>query len=174
MYNTINKSNLSTEQSTLLNNTYKSFLRNGANLSEEKKNKIRDIDIKLSKLSLDFGQNLLKETNDFELLVSDIKKLEGLSDDHIEAAKMLAESKNKKGWLFTLDYPSYVPFVIFRYRLLRKEITIAFGQRGFKNNEFDYSWLITWANPELKNLAWLAFIPIIVIIVSSVWPMEQI
>ena len=101
VYNTINKSSLSTEKSTLLNNTYKSFLRNGANLSAEKKNKLRGIDIKLSKLSLDFGQNLLKETNDFELLVKDIKKLDGLSEDHIEAAKMLAESKNKKGWLFT-------------------------------------------------------------------------
>jgi peptidyl-dipeptidase Dcp len=138
VYNTINKSSLSTEKSTLLNNTYKSFLRNGANLSAEKKNKLRGIDIKLSKLSLDFGQNLLKETNDFELLVKDIKKLDGLSEDHIEAAKMLAESKNKKGWLFTLDYPSYSALVTYcKNRLLRKEITIAFGQRAFKNNEFD-------------------------------------
>ena len=138
VYNTINKSSLSTEKSTLLNNTYKSFLRNGANLSAEKKNKLRGIDIKLSKLSLDFGQNLLKETNDFELLVKDIKKLDGLSEDHIEAAKILAESKNKKGWLFTLDYPSYSALVTYcKNRLLRKEITIAFGQRAFKNNEFD-------------------------------------
>ena len=138
VYNTINKSSLSTEKSTLLNNTYKSFLRNGANLSAEKKNKLRGIDIKLSKLSLDFGQNLLKETNDFELLVKDIKKLDGLSEDHIEASKMLAESKNKKGWLFTLDYPSYSALVTYcKNRLLRKEITIAFGQRAFKNNEFD-------------------------------------
>ena len=138
VYNTINKSSLSTEKSTLLNNTYKSFLRNGANLSAEKKNKLRGIDIKLSKLSLDFGQNLLKETNDFELLVKDIKKLDGLSEDHIEAAKILAESKNKKGWLFTLDYPSYSALVTYcKNRLLRKEITIAFGQRAFKNNKFD-------------------------------------
>ena len=152
VYNTINKSNLSAEKSTLLNNTYKSFLRNGANLSEEKKNKIRDIDIKLSKLSLDFGQNLLKETNDFELVVSDIKKLEGLSDDHIEAAKMLAESKNKKGWLFTLDYPSYSALVTYcKNRLLRKEITIAFGQRAFKNNEFDNQKIVI----EIVNLRYM-------------------
>ena len=138
VYNTLDKSTLTTEKSTLLNKTYKSFLRNGANLNTENKDKLRDIDIKLSKLSLDFGQNLLKETNDFELLVNNINKLDGLSDDHIEAAKMLAESKNKKGWLFTLDYPSYSALVTYcKNRLLRKEITIAFGQRAFKNNKFD-------------------------------------
>ena len=138
VYNTLDKSTLTTEKSTLLNKTYKSFLRNGANLNAENKDKLRDIDIKLSKLSLDFGQNLLKETNDFELLVNNINKLDGLSDDHIEAAKMLAESKNKKGWLFTLDYPSYSALVTYcKNRLLRKEITIAFGQRAFKNNKFD-------------------------------------
>ena len=138
VYNTLDKSTLTTEKSTLLNKTYKSFLRNGANLNAENKDKLRDIDIKLSKLSLDFGQNLLKETNDFELLVNNINKLDGLSDDHIEAAKMLAESKNKKGWLFTLDYPSYSAVVTYcKNRLLRKEITIAFGQRAFKNNKFD-------------------------------------
>ena len=91
VYNTLDKSTLTTEKSTLLNKTYKSFLRNGANLNAENKDKLRDIDIKLSKLSLDFGQNLLKETNDFELLVNNINKLDGLSDDHIEAAKMLEE-----------------------------------------------------------------------------------
>ena len=138
VYNTLDKSTLTTEKSTLLNKTYKSFLRNGANLNAENKDKLRDIDIKLSKLSLDFGQNLLKETNDFELLVNNINKLDGLSDDHIEAAKILAESKNKKGWLFTLDYPSYSALVTYcKNRLLRKEITIAFGQRAFKNNKFD-------------------------------------
>ena len=138
VYNTLDKSTLTTEKSTLLNKTYKSFLRNGANLNAENKDKLRDIDIKLSKLSLDFGQNLLKETNDFELLVNNINKLDGLSDDHIEAAKMLAESKNKKGWLFTLDYPSYSALATYcKNRLLRKEITIAFGQRAFKNNKFD-------------------------------------
>ena len=138
VYNTLDKSTLTIEKSTLLNKTYKSFLRNGANLNAKNKDKLRDIDIKLSKLSLDFGQNLLKETNDFELLVNNINKLDGLSDDHIEAAKMLAESKNKKGWLFTLDYPSYSALVTYcKNRLLRKEITIAFGQRAFKNNKFD-------------------------------------
>ena len=138
VYNLTNKNSLSNEENTLLENTYKSFLRNGANLSNKDKNKLRKLDIMLGKLSLNFGQNLLKETNEYELLISDEKKLDGLSHDHKEAAKMLAKSKNKKGWLFTLDYPSFSALITYcKIRSLRKEITIAFGQRAFKNNEFD-------------------------------------
>ena len=138
VYNLTNKNSLSNEENTLLENTYKSFLRNGANLSNKDKNKLRKLDIMLSKLSLNFGQNLLKETNEYELLISDEKKLDGLSHDHKEAAKMLAKSKNKKGWLFTLDYPSFSALITYcKNRSLRKEITIAFGQRAFKNNESD-------------------------------------
>ena len=138
VYNLTNKNSLSNEENTLLENTYKSFLRNGANLSNKDKNKLRKLDIMLGKLSLNFGQNLLKETNEYELLISDEKKLDGLSHDHKEAAKMLAKSKNKKGWLFTLDYPSFSSLITYcKNRSLRKEITIAFGQRAFKNNESD-------------------------------------
>ena len=138
VYNSINKDNLSKEENTLLNNTYKSFLRNGGNLSSNNKKKLREIDVKLSKLSLDFGQNLLKESNDYELVVNNVKRLEGLSKDHLAAAKILADSKNKKGWLFNLDYPSYSALVTYcKDRALRKEITISFGQRAFKNNEND-------------------------------------
>jgi len=138
IYDLTDKNSLSSEENTLLKNTYKSFTRNGANLSNKDKSKLRELDIMLGKLSLKFGQNLLKETNEYELLVSDEKKLDGLTDDHKEAAKILAESKNKKGWLFTLDYPSYSALITYcKNRLLRKEITIAFGQRAFKNNESD-------------------------------------
>ena len=138
VYNLTDKNSLSNEENTLLENTYKSFLRNGANLSNKDKNKLRKLDIMLGKLSLNFGQNLLKETNEYELLISDEKKLDGLSHDHKEAAKMLAKSKNKKGWLFTLDYPSFSALITYcKNRSLRKEITIAFGQRAFKNNESD-------------------------------------
>ena len=138
VYNLTDKNSLSNEEKTLLKNTYKSFLRNGANLSNKDKNKLRKLDIMLGKLSLNFGQNLLKETNEYELLISDEKKLDGLSHDHKEAAKMLAKSKNKKGWLFTLDYPSFSALITYcKNRSLRKEITIAFGQRAFKNNESD-------------------------------------
>ena len=138
VYNLTDKNSLSNEENTLLENTYKSFLRNGANLSNKDKNKLRKLDIMLGKLSLNFGQNLLKETNEYELLISDEKKLDGLSHDHKEAAKMLAKSKNKKGWLFTLDYPSFSALITYcKNRSLRKEITIDFGQRAFKNNESD-------------------------------------
>ena len=138
IYDLTDKNSLSNEENTLLKNTYKSFIRNGANLSNKDKNKLRELDIILGKLSLKFGQNLLKETNEYELLISDEKKLDGLTKDHKEAAKILAESKNKKGWLFTLDYPSYSALITYcKNRLLRKEITIAFGQRAFKNNESD-------------------------------------
>ena len=138
VYNLTDKNSLSNEENTLLENTYKSFLRNGANLSNKDKNKLRKLDIMLGKLSLNFGQNLLKETNEYELLISDEKKLDGLSHVHKEAAKMLAKSKNKKGWLFTLDYPSFSSLITYcKNRSLRKEITIAFGQRAFKNNESD-------------------------------------
>ena len=138
IYDLTDRNSLSNEENTLLKNTYKSFLRNGANLSNKDKSKLRELDIMLGKLSLKFGQNLLKETNEYELLISDEKKLDGLSHDHKEAAKMLAKSKNKKGWLFTLDYPSFSALITYcKNRSLRKEITIAFGQRAFKNNESD-------------------------------------
>ena len=129
---------LSPEESTLLEKKYKSFSRNGADLSEDKKEQLRDIDMKLSKLSLQFGENVLAETNKFEMLITDESELSGLPDGAKEAAKAMAEAKNKKGWLFTLDYPSYVPFMTYAdNRELRKKLSIAFGSKGFKNDEVD-------------------------------------
>lgn len=130
--------NLSTEQATLLDKKYKSFSRNGANLSEDKKSKLRDIDLQLSKLSLQFGENVLAETQAFQLHITDEKDLSGLPEGTIEAAHLLAKSQDKKGWIFTLDYPSYLPFVTYAdNRELRKKMAIAFGSKGFQNNEFD-------------------------------------
>ncbi|MCL6295651.1 M3 family metallopeptidase [Jejuia spongiicola] len=129
---------LSVEQETLLDKKYKSFSRNGANLSEDKKEKLREIDKQLSQLKLKFGENILSETNKFEMLITDKKKLSGLPEGTKEAAYQLAESKNKKGWLFTLDYPSYIPFVTYAdNRELRKKISLAAGAKGFKNDELD-------------------------------------
>lgn len=133
-----NNKNLSVEQRTLLDNTYRSFVRNGSKLNYVDKEKLKEIDKKLSKLSLDFGQNLLKETNNYELNIINKNKLNGLSDDHLEAAKSLAESKNKKGWLFTLEYPSYSSLITYcSDRNIRKEISIAYGKRAFQNNKYD-------------------------------------
>ncbi|MEP3838002.1 MAG: M3 family metallopeptidase [Algibacter sp.] len=138
VYESKSELNLTEEQSTLLDKKYKGFSRNGANLPEGKKVKLREIDKKLSQLSLKFGENVLAETNKFEMLISDESDLSGLPEGTIEAAKQLAESKDKEGWLFTLDYPSYIPFVTYAdNRELRKKITLAAGSKAFKNDELD-------------------------------------
>jgi len=130
--------NLNPEQTTLLDKKYKSFSRNGANLPEDKKNQLREIDKELSKLSLQFGENVLAETNNFELHLTDEKDLAGLPEGTIEAARLLAKNQEKEGWIFTLDYPSYVPFLTYAdNRELRKKMAIAFGAKAFQNNEFN-------------------------------------
>jgi peptidyl-dipeptidase Dcp len=130
--------NLTPEQTTLLDKKYKSFSRNGANLPEDKKDQLREIDKELSKLSLQFGENVLAETNAFELHLTDETDLAGLPEGTIEAARLLAKEKGKEGWIFTLDHPSYVPFLTYAdNRELRKKMAIAFGAKAFQNNEFD-------------------------------------
>ncbi|WP_268225294.1 M3 family metallopeptidase [Sinomicrobium oceani] len=129
---------LNAEQTTLLENRYKSFARNGAALSEDKKNKLREIDKKLSSLSLKFGENVLAETNAFELHLTDEKDISGIPEGALEAAKNLAESKDKEGWVFDLNYPSLVPFLTYAdNRELRKKMLLASGSKGFHNDELD-------------------------------------
>ncbi len=138
VYEQREKLNLNPEQTTLLDKKYKSFSRNGANLSEDKKNQLREIDKELSKLSLQFGENVLAETQAYQLHITNESDLAGLPEGTIEAARTLAKSQEKEGWIFTLDYPSYVPFVTYAdNRELRKKMAIAFGAKGFQNNEFD-------------------------------------
>jgi Zn-dependent oligopeptidase len=130
--------NLNPEQSTLLDKKYKSFSRNGANLPEDKKSQLREIDKELSTLSLKFGENVLAETQAFEMHLTDEKDLAGLPEGTIEAARSLVKSQEKEGWIFTLDHPSYIPFVTYSdNRELRKKMAIAFGARCFQNNELD-------------------------------------
>ncbi|WP_396174122.1 M3 family metallopeptidase [Flavobacterium sp.] len=130
--------NLTTEQTTLLDKKFKSFSRNGALLSEEKKSKLREIDTELAMLKLTFGENVLAETNNYQLHITNESDLKGLPEGTIVAAKALAKSKELEGWIFTLDYPSYIPFVTYAdHRELRKEIAIAAGKKSFQNNEFD-------------------------------------
>lgn len=129
---------LSTEERTLLDKKYKSFSRNGANLPQDKKIRLREIDKSLSQLKLKFGENVLAETNAFELHITDENDLSGLPEGAKEAAQQLAESKGKTGWLITLDYPSYIPFMTYAdNRDLRKELALAAGSKAFKNNELD-------------------------------------
>lgn len=130
--------NLSPEQATLLDKKFKSFSRNGALLSEDKKLELREIDTELAKLKLTFGENVLAETNSYQLHITNESDLTGLPEGTIEAAKSLAKSKELEGWIFTLDFPSYIPFVTYAdNRELRKEMTIAAGKKAFQNNEFD-------------------------------------
>ncbi|GAA0873556.1 M3 family metallopeptidase [Gangjinia marincola] len=129
---------LTSEQQMLLDKKYKAFVRNGANLSHEDKDALREIDKQLSKLSLTFGEHVLAETNRYELHITDEAKLSGLPEGTKEAAAQLAKSKDKEGWIFTLDYPSYVPFMKYAdNRELRKELSIAFGAKGFHGDELD-------------------------------------
>ena len=130
--------NLTTEQATLLAKKFKSFSRNGALLSDEKKARLREIDTELAKLKLTYSENVLAETNNYELHITDKNDLKGLPEGAIEAAKSLATSKDVNGWIFTLDHPSYLPFVTYAdNRELRKKMAIAAGKKAFQDNEFD-------------------------------------
>lgn len=126
---------LTTEQKTLLEKEYKGFERNGALLDEQAKTSLRTIDTELAQLSLTFGEHVLADTQAYTLHITDSKKLKGLPEAVIEMAKSTAEQKQLEGWVFTLDYPSYVPFMTYaENRALRKEMSLAFGKRGFQNN----------------------------------------
>ncbi|MGA0444481.1 MAG: M3 family metallopeptidase [Flavobacteriaceae bacterium] len=126
---------LTTEQKTLLEKEYKGFVRNGALLDEQAKTSLRTIDTELAQLSLTFGEHVLADTQAYTLHITDSEKLKGLPEALIEMAKSTAEQKQLEGWVFTLDYPSYVPFMTYaENRALRKEMSLAFGKRGFQNN----------------------------------------
>ena len=138
VYDTIDGLELTPEQNTLLEKQYKGFARNGANLNNADKVKLRKIDAKASQLSLQFGENVLAETNAYELLLTDKNQLAGLPESVQEAAQLLARQKEKEGWLFTLDYPSYIPFMTYAdNRELRKEMAIAAGKKAFQKNKFN-------------------------------------
>jgi peptidyl-dipeptidase Dcp len=129
---------LNGEQMMLLEKHYKSFARNGALLNKDQKNQLRKIDEELSLLTLKFNQNVLAETNNYELHITEENRLAGIPENAIDVAAKLAKSKNKEGWIFTLQYPSYQPVITYaKDRELRKEISLAFGSKGFQNNEFN-------------------------------------
>lgn len=136
IYNNREKMNLNPEQKQLVEKYYKNFVRNGANLPPEKKEKLKKIDQELSVLSPKFSENVLKATNSFELWIDDKKDLDGLPDATIEAAALDAVNKNKQKagqWLFTLQAPSFIPFMQYSTRRpLREKIWRAFNSRAFQ------------------------------------------
>ena len=135
VYQNENRNQLSQEQITLLEKEYKSFVRNGANLPLSSKKKLREIDTELSQLSLTFGEHVLADTQAFHLHIEKEEELKGLPTAIIEMAAEEARSREKIGWVFTLDYPSYVPFMTYaENRVLRKKFSLEFGKRGFQDN----------------------------------------
>lgn len=143
VYNQKDLLTLTPEQQTLLENTYQSFIRNGANLDEKGKERYRLITSELSKIGLQFQQNVLAETNAFELHLSDEADLAGLPESVREAAALAAKEKNKEGWIFTLQHPSFGPFMKYAdKRELREKMFRAFSSKGNKGNQYDNKELI--------------------------------
>ena len=136
------KASLSPEQQTLLDDTYVDFTRNGALLDGKGKEELRKLDEELSKLGPTFNDNVLKATNAFELIITDEKELSGLPESAREAAAHSAEEKGKTGWLFTLDAPSYTPFLKYSdHREYREKMWRAYATRCV-GGEFDNSELV--------------------------------
>lgn len=133
------KAGLDTEDEKLLEKTYKNFVRQGAALTEAKKEKLRDITKALSKATISFGENVLNDTNDFSLTLTDSAQLRGLPDSAKEAAKMLAKAEGKEdAWVINLQYPSYLPFMTYAAnRDLRAQLYRAFSAIGFRKNKHD-------------------------------------
>ncbi|MBY8963408.1 M3 family metallopeptidase [Flavobacterium sp. D11R37] len=131
--------NLSAEQAKLLEKKYKEFIRNGAALNTEQKEKLRKINEELSVLSLKFGDNVLAETNEYALVIKDKEELAGLPEEVIQAAAEEATARDKEGkWIFTLHNSSVMPFLQYAdNRKLREEIWNAYQMRGNNGNRYD-------------------------------------
>jgi peptidyl-dipeptidase Dcp len=150
---------LTTEQQTLLENTFKNFARNGALLNELQKDELRELDKEMSQLSLVFGAKVLNDTNAYQLLINNESDLAGLPKDNVDEAKAAAKAKDKEGWLFTLDYPVYLPFVTYiQNRELRKKMVLAKSALGFQNNENNTEeTLLTIAKLKIKKANLLGY-----------------
>jgi len=134
---------LAKEQKTVLDNYLRDFIRNGAELDGQKKRRFAEIKSELSKITLQFGENVLAETNSFQLHLTLKTELDGLPEFVIEAAAREAKSRNLEGWVFNLHHPSYIPFMKYSSkRELRKRMFIAYGFRANQDNENDNKNLI--------------------------------
>ncbi len=138
VYNSRDALGLTIEQRMLLEKEYKAFSRNGANLNDKDQAKLREIDKELSALKLQFNENILAETQAYELHLTQKEELKGLPKAAIEAAVQTAEQKNKKAWVFTLDFPSYKAIMTHsEHRYLREKMNRAYGKRSFQNNKYN-------------------------------------
>ncbi|AYO58055.1 peptidase M3 [Chryseobacterium sp. 6424] len=134
---------LDTEQQTLLTETYKGFVRSGALLNEKDKARFKEISIELSKKSLQFGQNVLAETNHYFKHITDEKELAGIPSAVLQQYREEAKERGLEGFVITLQYPSYIPLMTYaENRGLRREIALANGKKAFQQNEYDNQHLI--------------------------------
>lgn len=129
---------LDAESARLLKETYEGFVRNGALLEGEERESLKSISEKLSKLSLSFGENVLKETQAFELHLEDSEKLAGLPEATIASAASLAKEKGEQGYVFGLDMPTYISIMKYADNAaLREQMYLAYGTRAAKDNEYN-------------------------------------
>ena len=134
---------LNEEQKTLLNETYKGFVRNGALLNEEDKKKLEKIDIDLSVKSLNFGQNVLAATNAYFKHITNKEDLAGIPEPILAQYAEEAKERGLEGYAITLQYPSYIPAMTYAdNRNLRQELALANGKKAFDRGEFDNQNLI--------------------------------
>jgi peptidyl-dipeptidase Dcp len=143
VYDEKEKYSLNEEQQMLLNETYKGFVRSGALLNEEDKEKLKKISMDLSIKSLQFGQNVLASTNAYFKHIIDKEQLAGIPEAIIDQFAEEAKERNLEGWVVTLQYPSYIPFMTYaENRELRKELALANGKKSFDGGEYDNQNLI--------------------------------
>ena len=138
VYESTDRTKLTSEECRLLQNTYDGFVRRGANLAPDEKETYRKITAEISTLTLRFSQNHLKETNHYELHLTTEDQLAGLPQSAIESASHTAREKGKDGWVITLQAPSYVPFMKYSQRRdLRQELYMAYNTQCTHDNEWN-------------------------------------
>lgn len=138
VYDNKEKFGLNEEQLFLLESDYKGFVQSGAALPEDKKEELKKINQELSGLTLKFSQNVLAEVNNFKLVITNQEDLSGLQESSIQAAAEEATKDSIKGWVFTIQKPSMIPFLQYAdNRDLRKEIYDAYVNQGNHNDEYD-------------------------------------
>ena len=137
VYDETDKEALSQEERMLLQNTYNGFIRSGANLAPEQKERFRQLSAELSVLTLKFSQNNLKETNRYELMLTP-EQTDGLPQSALDAYAQAAKDKNKEGYLVTLHAPSFVPFMKYStHRALRRQLYMAYNTQCTHDDEFN-------------------------------------
>ena len=137
VYESKEKETLNQEESMLLKNTYEGFIRNGANLTGEQKERFRQLSAELSVLTLKFSQNNLKETNEYELPLT-LEQLKGLPESALEAYAQTAKEKGKDNYIVTLQAPSFIPFMKYcKDRKLREQLYMAYNTQCTHDNEYN-------------------------------------